>query len=239
MNKLFLMAISVIAMSLAMSCQNNEVIDIAKDATAPTQEKAYDFSKDVTIAAGQTRATLRIHADSEAELAAYTAENFRLVEVNNAESLEDALVRNRIVNTNERANAAEADDELLENEAEVTSSLAFELVEVSNKVEGKRYAVSFFHPESNSRASWQYFTHYSTAGQDLEPHCDVARHSFWRRVYYGVKYRRTSSSNWSVIQNEWRKLSNNQTMSYTKTPCYQYRTRVKTKKSSAYTVSFY
>lgn len=99
-------------------------------------------------------------------------------------------------------------------------------------------AVSFFHPTTASRASWGYYTHYSTAQQNLEQSVSIARHNFWKKVYYGLSYKAYSNYSWGVIQNEWRKLSNNQSVSYTRNPCYQFKVRIKTKKTSAYSVNF-
>lgn len=226
--------------SLVFSCQKNELAEIQNEVPNVAQEDQYAFSKELAITLNQTEAIVRIHANTEWDLAAYSAENFQLVEVKNTESLEKALLRQGVMETSRHDNTKEEqDDESFTNEPEVASTLAFELVEINGKKDGSHYAISFFHPESSRKASWQYFTHYSTANGSVDEHCDIARHSVWRRVYYGLKYRRLASSNWSVIQNEWRKLSNNQTASYTRTPCFQYRARIKTKRSSAYTVSFY
>lgn len=237
MNKLFLMALTAISMSLAISCNEREVITLANN-TQAEEDKEFLFSKDISIRLGSTEGVMRVHANTELALEEYSARNFQLVEVRATESLTDALVRNKTIDLNEEA-PDESEDSEMGREDEVASSLAFELIEIKNKNTDSHYAVSFLHPNNNSRASWQYFTHYSTAAQDLEPTADIARHSFWRRVYHGARYRSSSTSNWSTLQTEWRKLSNNQTMSYIKKPCYQYRIRVKTKKSSAYTVSFY
>lgn len=238
MNRLFLITFTILSIGLLFSCNKSEVLDVDNNAATASTE-VYECTKDITFSHNNSQATLRVHAHTEAALAAYSSRNFKLVEVQANETLEEALIRMKIVEPTQGENPDEAQDALLHAENEIASELAFELIKISNPVEGSHYAVSFFHPELNNRASWQYFTHYSTASQNLQEHADIARHSFWRRVYFGLKYRPYSSSNWSVLQNEWRKLSNNQTMSYTRTPCYQYRARVKTKKSSAYTVSFY
>lgn len=234
------MILTLIGMNAIISCNKEELIGTTDNNQVEVEQtKEYLFSKDVVINTGNTQAIMRVHANLKEDLAEYSARNFQLVEVKATESLKDALVRNNIINLRDVEDPSEKQEPLVHTENEVASSLAFELVEVENKNQGSHYAVSFFHPTNNSRASWKYYTHYSTAQQNLEPHVDIARHSFWRRVYFGLKYRASSSSNWSVLQNEWRKLSNNETRSYNKNPCYQYRARIKTKKSSAYTVSFY
>lgn len=238
MNRLFLITFTILTMGLLFSCNKSEVLDLDNNATTASVD-VYTYTKDITFKNDNSEATIRVHAHTEAALTAYNSRNFKLVEVQANETLEEALVRLKIVDPTQGENPDEAQEDVLHSENEVASELAFELVKVSNPVEGSHYAVSFFHPELNNRASWQYFTHYSTASQNLLEHADIARHNFWRRVYFGLKYRPYSNSGWNVVQNEWRKLSNNQTMSYTRTPCYQYRARVKTKKSSAYTVSFY
>lgn len=239
------MALAVLFISAVISCtKETSIIDpnnaaSTTDLSSAGKDDGFTFQKDVQIRSANAQATIRVFARSNSDLDQYDATNFKLVEILGEESLEAALVRQEIMNPDEGKNREEANDPLNVEEAEVLSSFGFQLIEVSNADPNRRYAVSFLHPEDNSRASWQYFTHYSTAQQNLEQNCDIARHSFWRKVYHGLKYRAYSSSNWSVIQSEWRKLSNNQTMSYTKNPCFQYRARVKTKKSSAYTVSFY
>jgi hypothetical protein len=236
MNKLFLMALTIISMSLITSCEE-DVITLAND-TQTEENKEFLFSKDVLIQLGNTQATMRVHANTELELEGYTARNFQLVEVKADESLTNALVSNKTVDLNEE-NLDETQEPTMHTEEPVASSLAFELVQIENKNAGSHYAVSFLHPGDNARASWQYFTHYSSAVQNLEPNASIIRHSALRRVYFGATYRSSSTANWSTLQSEWRKLSNNQTVSYSKTPCYQYRITVKTKKSSAYSVSFY
>lgn len=231
------MTLTAISMSLAISCNEREVITLANN-TAAEEGKEFLFSKDISLQLGNTQATMRVHANTEIALEGYSPRNFQLVEVKAGENLTDALVRNKTLDLNEN-NPNEIQEPEMHTEEDVASSLAFELVGLENEKAGSHYAVSFFHSGDNSRASWQYFTHYSTAAQNLEQNANIARHSALRRVYFGATYRSLSSSNWSTLQNEWRKLSNNQTVAYSKTPCYQYRIRIKTKKSSAYTVSFY
>lgn len=242
MNRLFSVAISLIALSLAFSCQKDEItqtITEQEEFSSVTKSNDFDLYKDVTLSVNRTTAILRIHANTQEDLDAYTPDNFALVEVIGSERLEDALIRARIMDPNPPHNPDEDGDLPFITEPDVRSSMGFEVLRINNPDPNNHYAVSFFHPAEGTKAGWQYFTHYSIAGLNVNQHCDIARHSVWRRVYYGLKYMSSSTSNWSVLQNEWRKLSNNQTMSYTRTPCFQYRARVKTKKSSAYTVSFY
>lgn len=237
MNKLFLMAFTAISMSLAISCNEREVITLANE-TQAEDDKEFLFSKDVSIQLGNTEATMRVHANTELALEGYSARNFQLVEVKASESLEDALVRNKTMDLNDAA-TDDAQEEAPDVEGAVEASLSFELLEVKNPVAGSHYAVSFLHPTNNNRAAWEIFTHKSVAGQNLQRNAFITRHSATRRVYYGVEYKPYSSSNWTNIISRWRSLSNNSSMTVQRNTVYQYDVTVQTKSSSAYTVSFF
>ena len=201
----------------------------------PAPEALYGFYKDIIISSPEGhQGTMRVYSDDESGLNNYDSRNFKLIEVFNGETLQDALVRNNIMDLTEGENEEELEDDDMILEEEFKSDYAFQLIKSPVSSNGS-FAVSFFHPiNDNPRDPWQYFTHYSAAAQNLEQTVDITRHSFWRRVYYGLRYKVYSTSNWSTIQNEWKKIKNNQTISHTKNPCYQYRARIKTKNSNAY-----
>ena len=62
-----------------------------------------------------------------------------------------------------------------------------------------------FYLDANSRDSWKLYTYCSAKKQNREKVVKIARHSFWRKVYYGVRYRIYSTSGWTFVQNECKK----------------------------------
>lgn len=241
MKKLFYV-LPMLAVLFFTSCEKEETNEYA-DETQLTAEspitKLYDFHKDITITSTEgTKALVRIYSNSASDLNEYSSKNLNLMEIRSDETLKQSLIRHQIVDTS--LDHAEGD---LEEEKGNTfdedagNDIGFQVIEVFNPNPDAKYAINFNHPDTNAaKLSWKYYTHYSSPNQAQI--AEIARHSVWRRVYYGLKYKAYSGSSWATIQNEWRKISNNQSFSHTKNPCYQFRMRVKTKKNSAYSVTF-
>ncbi len=239
--KKVLYVLPIIGMLFFMSCDKDEATIEAIDETAievdTTIKGIYDFHKDIMIQSKEgSEALVRVYANSEQSITGYTKANMTLVEIEEDETLKQSLKRQHIMN--EGSNRVSEEESMDVDKAEISGGdIAFQLVAITKRNAGVRYAISFNHPDDNtSRASWKYYTHYSTPNQ--EKIAEIARHSVVRRVYYGLKYKAYSNSSWNTIQNEWKKVSNNESFSHTKNPCYQFRMRVKTKKNSAYTVTF-
>lgn len=240
MKKLFY-ALPIFGLLFFASCdkdESNEIIDESAITSDFSLKDIYDFQKDITISSEEgSTGVVRIYANNQSALTNYSTENLSLMEIHSTETLKESLVRHNIMDLTETAIDSEEGDAKDVSFEETGNDIAFELVQLTKANPNSKYAINFNHPQTNtSKASWQYYTHYSSVNQAQI--AEIARHNFWRRVYYGLKYKAYSNSSWATIQNEWKLISNNQSFSHTKNPCYQFRFRVKTKNNSAYTVTF-
>ncbi|MGY3792439.1 hypothetical protein [uncultured Aquimarina sp.] len=240
MKKLFY-ALPIFGLLFFASCdkdESNEIIDESAITSDFSLKDIYDFQKDVTISSEEgSTGVVRIYANNQSALTNYSTENLSLMEIHSNETLKESLVRHNIMDLTETTIDSEEGDAKDASFEETGNDIAFELVQLTKANPNSKYAINFNHPQTNaSKASWQYYTHYSSVNQAQI--AEIARHNFWRRVYYGLKYKAYSNSSWATIQNEWKLISNNQSFSHTKNPCYQFRFRVKTKNNSAYTVTF-
>lgn len=221
------------------SCEKEETSEFVDETQSSTVAKLYDFHKDITIASEEgSKALIRVYSNSETSLQEYSAENLSLLEIKPNETLKQSLVRHQLMDLSLNNVEEDMDDPKDASfDEEINNDIGFELLTVINRNPNVKYAINFNHPNINeTKASWQYYTHYSSPNEAQI--AEIARHSVWRRVYYGLKYKAYSSSSWATIQNEWKLIKNNQSFSHTKNPCYQFRMRVKTKKNSAYSVTF-
>jgi len=238
--KKVLYVLPMIGMLFFTSCDKDESGEII-EATAITVDDSlkglYDYHKDIMIQSVEgSEAVMRVYANSKQSISMYTKANITLVEIVEGETLKQSLNRQGIMSESSQAIEEEGYQDF-EKTQESAEDIAFQLLHVTKKNVGVRYAISFNHPDDTAKlAPWRYYTHYSTPNQ--EKIAEIARHSVFRRVYYGLKYKAYSGSSWNTIQNEWKKVKNNESFSHTKNPCYQFRMRVKTKKNSAYTVTF-
>ncbi|AXT57277.1 hypothetical protein J8L88_01365 [Aquimarina sp. MMG015] len=240
MKKLFY-ALPIIGLLFFISCDRDESNEIMEESALETEfslNSVYDFHKDVTVTSEEgSTGIIRIHANNETALINYSSINLSLMEINANETLKQSLVRHNKMDLTQPDVDKETDDQKNVSYEESGNDIAFELIQLTRANPTSKYAINFNHPQTNtSKASWQYYTHYSSVGESQI--AEIARHSVWRRVYYGLKYKAYSGSSWATIQNEWKKINNNQSFSHTKNPCYQFRMRVKTKKNSAYSVTF-
>ncbi len=244
-------ALMVLVMLSSTSCVRDDVEDLNQIQSGlifePEPEEFYQFYKDVEFYSidRNESGVMRVYADIENDLNDYNSNDFTLVKIFEGETLLEALDRIGYVNNQKEAiDANEISEQELEEDFK--SPVAFKFIS-NSKCENCNYAVTFFYPSEgglqnpeslSSRGGWKYYTHYSAAGQGLEESVDITRHSWWRRVYYGLRNKAYGSSGWSTIQNEWKKIKNNETVSYTRNPCYQYRARIKTKRNTAYSINF-
>ncbi|MDH7446293.1 hypothetical protein [Aquimarina sp. 2201CG14-23] len=240
MKKLFY-ALPIIGLLFFASCDKdeaNEVIDESAIAQEFSLKSIYDFNKDISVSSEEgSTGIVRVYANNEAALINYSSANLSLMEINQDETLKQSLVRHDKMNLTQPDENLNIEYEKSDSFEDVGNDIAFELVQLTKTNANSKYAINFNHPQNNTaKASWQYYTHYSAVGEAQI--AEIARHSVWRRVYYGLKYKAYSGSSWATIQNEWKLIKNNQSFSHTKNPCHQFRMRVKTKKNSAYSVTF-
>ncbi|WP_299435799.1 hypothetical protein [uncultured Aquimarina sp.] len=240
MKKLFY-ALPIIGLLFFTSCdkdESNEVMDESAVTSEFSLKSIYDFHKDITITSDEgSTGTVRVYANDENSLADYSSENLTLMEINQNETLKQSLIRHNKLDLTQPDTDEDIDDQKSDSFEENGADIAFELVALTKANSASKYAINFNHPQNDyAKASWGYYTHYSSVNQAQI--AEIARHNFWRKVYYGLKYKAYSNSSWATIQNEWRLIKNNQSFSHTKNPCYQFRMRVKTKKNSAYSVTF-
>lgn len=213
-------ALALIVMLNACKNSNTEV-------NVPTADASQEFSKNITIfdKSGQNSIVMRVSAGDQSLINQYTAANFEFTALKKGESLPKP-----------QTTGTEENEEVADDNAATAQHISFEVIERSLAPEFSKIAVTFKHPEGQSRADWGYYWHYSQVNVDQTAF--ITRRNFWKRVYFGLKYKPSSTSSWSTIVSEWYKLSNNQTYNVERNPCYQFRFHVKTKKQSAYTVNF-
>lgn len=240
MKKLFY-ALPIIGLLFFASCEkeaSNEIMDESVLEAEFSLKDIYSFHKDVAISSEEgSTGVVRIYSNNENSLNHYSNANLSLMDINQNETLKQSLERHHKIDLTQPEVDVEMNDEKSTSFEENGNDIAFELVALTKADPNAKYAINFDHPQTSiAKAGWNYYTHYSSAGQSQI--AEIARHSVWRRVYYGLKYKAYSGSSWATIQNEWRKINNNQSFSHTKNPCYQFRMRVKTKKNSAYSVTF-
>ncbi|WP_298546951.1 hypothetical protein [uncultured Aquimarina sp.] len=237
MKKLFY-ALPVIGLLFFTSCEkeeSNEIVDNAIAEPIDLEKDLYDFHKDVKITSeGGSEAIMRVYSNSEAAVASYTSEHFKLVETLKSETLSEGLIRQNIKDDSDISLEQEEEMTDFDTKENAGAGIAFKMVSVAKTNPNVNYSVSFYHPE-NIAKSWSFWTHYSGIGQTI---ATIDRHSALRRVYFGLKRKAYSTSGWAIMVSEWRFLSNGNSYSLTANTNYQFRFRVKSKRSSAYTVNF-
>lgn len=261
---LFPFAAVILAAFWLVSCKHNPFdTDDTPDNQfiyEPPIDKSYLYHKDVKIFSSDEKVgTMRVFYSVKALGDLYGSDNFRLLEVRKHESLSEALVREKIVDTNtfKYQNPAESEESSHEptvQEDMPAHGLGFMLIQKPN--DGKDYAVSFFHPQIDTASvsvpvganhktafwwwlePWQYHKIYSFPKQNVEQIVEIARHNPFKRVFYEILYKGEKTSPWTNAVSAWQKIRNGESVQYTRNPCYQFRVRVKSKKRSAYTVRF-
>jgi hypothetical protein len=224
MKRFHFSAIFALALIVMLNaCKNSNEVNV------PAANDSQEFAKNITILdkSGLNSIVMRVSAADQSLIDQYTAANFEFTALKKGESLP---------NPQTTGTETEENEEVADDNAATAQHISFEVIERSLAPEFSKIAVTFKHPENQARADWGYYWHYSQANVDQTAF--ITRRNFWKRVYFGLKYKSSSTSSWSTIISEWYKLSNNQTYSADRNPCYQFRFHVKTKKQSAYTVNF-
>jgi len=194
----------------------------------------YRNSKDVVVNSKDgSSAVVRIYSNQNGILEQYSEKNFYLVPMNTGETINEALLRANVITEEKESGTDYDNDDYDERSSESTK--AFRLVEIKNS-NADRYALHVIDIENQYYRGWNYDYFYGALNSDQN--AQISRHSKLKRVYFGLQYKAYSSSPWSTIQSEFYKLSKNQSKSYSRTPCYQFRFNVKYRKSSNFSVSF-
>lgn len=176
---------------------------------------------------------LKLGSNDQSILEMWTADNFELLPILEGQSFTEAF--NAMYPSDENItdeSDAIADD--LKNE-DVASSLSIMFVSKNLNKGVKDVALTTIPPGNDSR-DWNYQTYYSQINIDKTFY--IERHNFWHRVFFGLQYMAYSTSSWSTIVSEWKKIGNNDSYSYTRNPCYQMKARVKYRSTSHFTIYF-
>ena len=200
------------------------------------------FSRSIQIfdTNGGNSVEIKLSSKDENLLAEYSQDNFELIPIMEGQSSEEAI-KQYYGEDATSTGKEEADIEDVSNNIETPidfPTVSFDILSQNLQVGVRGVAVTFKHPDAGEKSKWKYYWHYSAAGQGLEQTASITRTNGWRRVFFGLSYRAYSNSSWSEIISDYKKLHNNENYTANRNPCYQFRFHVKTKKQSAYTVSF-
>ncbi|MDA3882426.1 MAG: hypothetical protein PF481_04030 [Bacteroidales bacterium] len=195
------------------------------------------YSKDVQLydKAGENSVIMRVSSDDQSLLKLYTSDNFEIIPIKNGQNLDEALVEHYGEINSIGADSAENLEDETPNLDENAQVIAFQIISKDLDDGVDNIAVNYVHPDDgDERAKWRYYDHYG-----YEDYVTITRVNFWRRVYCGVYYQASSPfSTWSTIVGTWYKLSNNEQINKGEVGSYRLKARIKTKKSSAYTIEF-
>ncbi|MFW5852011.1 MAG: hypothetical protein ACOCWB_07300, partial [Bacteroidota bacterium] len=208
------------------------------DALVPTNtDPNVRYSRDLQLydKIGENSVVMRVSSDEQSLLELYSADNFEIIPIKNGQNLDEALFEHYgEINPISADSDGNVDDDMstLDENAQVIS---FQIISKQLDDGVDNIAVNYVHPDDgDERAKWRYYDHYG-----FEDYVTITRVSFWRRVYCGVYYQKTSPlSSWSTIVGTWYKLSNNEQVNKGEVGSYRIKARIKTKKSSAYTIEF-
>ncbi|WP_075343601.1 hypothetical protein [Tenacibaculum agarivorans] len=227
---LLFFAMSVVLMLASCSSENEPELNL--DDT--NQQTTY--IKDITIfdESKENSIVMRVSADDPSIVENYSKDNFKIIPVPIGKTTAEVLTNINVADEEETNGYIESDAQAI---AVNAPEINFETISKNLNSGIKNVAITFLHPENNDyRASWSVYTH--TSDQDIDHVAFITRHSVTRRVYIGLEYKPYSTSSWSSIIAAWKKLKNKDVVNEQRSICHQFKLRVKTKKSSAYTYSF-
>ncbi len=164
----------------------------------------------------------------------WSSSNFELLPVLESQTIEEAL-ENAYSSDSDSTSEAESDDDEDADDDDSASALSITIISKNLNTGVKNVALTTIAPEDDSR-SWKYNTYYSQANVDHTFY--IERHHILRRVFFGLKYKSTSSSSWSTSISEWKKLSNHESYEKTYSTCYQMKARVKYRSTNNFTTYF-
>ncbi len=224
--------IAVVSFALLFNSCSKEEEELIQQNTNDNLE----YSKDIQLydKSGDNSVMMRVSSDDQSFVELYSTDNFEVIPVKVGQSVDEVLEEyyGPQDDPEDVEEDVDTDSEGLDNEE---PSIAFEIVSKDLKDGIQNVLITYLHPDDgDDRAKWRYYDHYS-----YHDYVTITRVSFWRRVYLGVYYQANSySSPWSTITGTWYKLSNNEQHNKGKVGSYRLKARIKTKKSSAYTIEF-
>ncbi len=211
--------VAIAAMPFLNSCSDESNMPEIEDQENSILGK---FTKEVTVydAAKANSVTLEIGSNDPSVLDLWTDENFNLNLLSKTEDVTE-------LSSGEEGVDAEDDS----NE-DVSAEISYRIVRKNIVDTNKRLILTENPPYSSDVRGWKYSTYYSEAIDGNTVTVNIFGHNFWKRGYYSVSYKKTSSSGWSTIAGEWTRIKKNETKSFTRTPCYHMKARRKYKGSN-------
>jgi len=232
-NSFFLLAVCFTALFFH-SCSKNDVTDAPINTSI--DEEFGKHLKELTIfdEANENSAVLLVGSDDASILNMWTAENFTLVPVKEGETTKEAVDAFFAKNAPIANDEAEVDEDALE---DTGASISTKLLSTSLVDGVAKVVLHSTSPYDEDMRGWTYQTHYSDyqgqAGENTGTvTCNVYGQNFWHRGYYGIQYKKYSSSSWSTVVSEWKQIKRGDTDEYSKTPCYVMKARRKYKGSN-------
>ncbi len=204
------------------SCSDEATIE--SDENRIVQELG-EFKKEIEIfdKSKENSVVLLIGSNDISVLNMWSAKNFDLNIIDENQSLEDFF---KSVNKGNNRNATNEDSS-----EEVAAEIGYTIIRKNINASGKRYFLQENPPYNEDVRGWSYSTLYSDADAS-STHTVTANiygRNAWKRGYFGVQYKKYSYSGYSTIASEWTRIKNNESKSYTRTPCYKMKVRRKYK----------
>ncbi|MFO7867977.1 MAG: hypothetical protein R6U95_01600 [Bacteroidales bacterium] len=232
-SSLFVGAIIIFFMNITSCSKDDKINDNSQQLHEPI-----NFSKEIQLydASGENSVIMQVSSKDTSLVAMYSADNFEIIPIKQGQTTSEAI-KEYYGSTSQEVSSdyeQDSDGDFAENGTE-SSSISFEVISKDLSAETRNVAVTYVHPDDgDERAKWRYYDHYS-----FDDCVTITRVSFWRRVYVGVYCKKKSPySSWSTITGAWYKLRNNEQHNKCEVGSYRLKARVKTKKSSAYTIEF-
>jgi len=215
--------------STFFSCEKSIINPSQTDVNSLKQQI---YSKKVILkdASSETMISLLISSEDASLINEYTEDNFSLVCMKKGDDFQ-TKIRNLYPVTEEDEGEENSSNE--ENDIVEGVYISFEVISEELGTDITHYAITFIQPESMDARGWKYYTHYSN--KDC---ATIEKHNFWRRVYYGMYYKLSSTGGWNTLITSWRKLNNNESYSRCQSNSYKMKVKVRTKRSTSYTVYF-
>ncbi|SNR15224.1 hypothetical protein [Tenacibaculum jejuense] len=202
----------------------NSCSDESEMSEIEAQESSFlgKFTKEITIydTAKANSVTLEVGSNDASVLDLWSEESFELNILSKSEEVIE-------LNPGDENNASDDDTN-----DDVGAEISYRIIRKNIVDTNKRLILTENPPYSDDVRGWKYSTYYSEAIDGNTVTVNIFGHNFWKRGYYSVSYKKTSSSGWSTIAGEWTRIKRNETKSFTRTPCYHMKARRKYKGSN-------
>lgn len=217
-----LSVIGIFAMSLLFnSCSDESVVETEQN---NIQQEFGEFKKEIKVfdKSKENSVVILLGTEDESVLNMWSSQNFDLKLIDKNQSLEDYYKTDDDISNRE----ASSDDS-----EEIAAEISYTIISRSINVTGKRIVLEEKPPYSDDLRGWSYSTYYSDedAASNHTVTVNIYGRNAWKRGYFGVSYKKYSYSGWSTIAGEWTRIKNNESKSYTRTPCYRMKARRKYK----------